>query len=196
MSPDQWYIDGCLESSEDDKKRFSEWTSHLPVRNENTPFHCGAHSIRSFEVAFSEYDCGIGDVLEIGFCLGHSASIMLELGASRVVSIDNSSRDETQRARWIMKGRWQDRFLFFDRKDSAQIKDMGFHFTMAFIDGDHSESAISRDLDFVLSLGIRTVLFDDFWPHWGDTQAVLMKRKSVPTAIIGTMALCHFPANK
>lgn len=188
MEPADWYIEGCLKASEEDRWIFEQATKHLPKREEATPYHSGAHSLKHFRHALAI--AGFLEdfrVLEIGFCLGHSAEIFYHLGASFVCSIENSERPQTLEALKIVKRRHQD-FQWCRNFPPPGEFDFGF------IDGDHSEDAINKDTDIMVSAGIEWVLYDDFFKKWGDTQDVFRKRGITPVAILGTMALCQFPA--
>jgi hypothetical protein len=191
VNPDQWYIDGCLKASPEDVALFNKWTAYLPKREESTPYHSGAHSIKQFRHAL---EIGGGDlcdvnVLEIGFCLGHSAEIFYGLGVWSVCSIENSDRDETLRAARTVKARHPNFTLAMPwEKDVLR----GRSFELGFIDGDHSAEAIREDYALMRELRVPWVLFDDFWPHWGDTQQVMQELGITPVAILGTMALCDF----
>lgn len=188
MEPADWYIEGCLKYSVEEAAEFSRITGHLPHRVESTPYHSGAHSLRVFKNALRISGLKPGfKAIEVGFCLGHSAEILFSMGAGVVYSVENSSREETVRAIGIVSEKRGVQFRHLNNIPNTG----GFNF--AFIDGDHSEASIENDLNGIMALGVEWVLFDDWYPHWGDTQRVLMKRGITPVAILGTMALCHFP---
>ncbi len=192
MQHEEWYIEGCVKATEEEWALYREWTGHLPVREESTPYHSGPHSIKNFRHALAIAGLEQADlfkVLEIGFCLGHSAEMFYRLGAASVTSIESSDRDQTLMASAAMTERHGKSFQIL--KPGAPLIHRMYEF--GFIDGDHSEAAIEKDLQFMLSLGIQWILFDDWFPHWGDTQIVLKKRGIAPVAILGTMALCKFP---
>jgi hypothetical protein len=199
MEPDGWYIDGCTKASDHYKKLYDEWTAHLPKREELTPYHSGPHSIKHFEHAFEIAGIkkgNLNDVIEVGFCLGHSAEIMFRLGATHVTSIENSFREQTMQAQEAMEKK-RGYMHRFSRPEAAtdlirEVELYGKKYALGFIDGDHSKSAISADYALMRALGVPWVLFDDFWPHWGDTQIVMQDEGICPIAILGTMALCQF----
>lgn len=193
MEPDQWYIDGCLKASKEDVALFEMWTSHLPERKEATPYHSGAHSIKYFRAAIETalngeelYDM---NVLEIGFCLGHSAEIFYGIGVNSVFSIENSDRPQTLEAAQLVSALHH---TFVLSKPGFREHLTGKSFDLGFIDGDHSSDAIRSDVALMRELRVPWVLFDDFWPHWGDTQQVMKELGITPVAILGTMALCDF----
>lgn len=133
-------------------------------------------------------DMGL-DILEIGFCLGHSAEIFYGLGVGSVCSIENSDRAETLKAARAVKSRHPSFTLAMPwERDILR----GRTFDLGFIDGDHSADAIRKDYAIMRELRVPWVLFDDFWPHWGDTQQVMQELGITPVAILGTMALCDF----
>jgi hypothetical protein len=191
MQHEEWYIEGCVKASPEEWALYREWTGHLPVREESTPYHSGPHSIKNFINALRI--AGLREkfeVLEIGFCLGHSAEIFYQLGASAVVSVENSKRDQTVKAAMITKSKHPS---FKLARPSERDKLRGYDFDFGFIDGDHSAEAIRNDFDLMRELRIKWVLADDFFPHWGDTQIVMKEQGICPVAILGTMALCKFP---
>lgn len=192
MHPDSNYIDGCTKASPEEWARYNDWTSHLPKREELTPYHSGPHSIKHFEHALSIAGFGKDkpfSVIEVGFCLGYSAEIFLRLGAAHVSSVEISDRTQTVQARAIMENKWPSKFQFLS-PDQARHYSAVFDF--GFIDGDHSAAAIRSDMDLMRQYQVQWVLADDFWPHWGDTQIVLEEQNLCPVAILGTMALCQF----
>lgn len=195
MEPADWYIEGCTFASIEEIKQFNDWTSHLPKREESTPYHSGPHSIKQFRhalaIAGHSPDSFDFNVLEVGFCLGHSAEIFLQLGCRTVTSIEISDRKQTIEAMKIMGTKWGARWWGFTPDSIPKEKGC---FQFGFIDGDHGFQAIRNDLALMRERRVPWVLFDDFWPHWGDTQIVFKEQGITPVAILGTMALCHFPA--
>lgn len=190
MEPDQWYIDGCVRVNRDEQYLYEEWTRHLPVREESTPYHSGPHSIRNFQCALAIAGLSKSfQVLEVGFCLGHSAEIFYRLGASTVISIEISDRIQTKEAGKTMIHR-HPTFELVTPKEYESLG--GYKPNLGFIDGDHSAAAIRNDVAIMRGRRVPWVLFDDFWPHWGDTQQVMKELGITPVAILGTMALCDF----
>jgi hypothetical protein len=192
MEPADWYIEGCVKASEEEWALYREWTGHLPVREESTPYHSGPHSIKNFRHALAI--AGLSEefrVLEVGFCLGHSAEIFYRLGAASVVSVENSDRAQTLEAAAKVKSLHEN---FIITKPEHQNWPRHYIFQFGFIDGDHGFQAIRNDLSLMRARRVPWVLFDDFWPHWGDTQIVFKEQGITPVAILGTMALCKFPA--
>jgi predicted O-methyltransferase YrrM len=178
-----------------DKAFFDEATRTLPKRRESTPYHSDAHSVRNLRMAY-ELAGRPANVLEIGFCLGHSAALWLALGAKHVTSIESSTRPETFEASRIMAARHGESFTFILRQNgnptSFVRKDTG----LIFIDGDHGVESVDADTAWAVELGVPFVCYDDFFTHWSaGTQPAIEKYKLVPLAILGTMALC-VPGNK
>lgn len=189
MIPSKYWEDALFECSSEDHRFFNEWTAHLPVREETTPYHSGPHSIKSLRAA-----CLIvrpEKVLEIGFCLGHSASMFLNLGVEKVVSTDNSDRIQTMVAVEKMITQFGSRFQFWPRSQSHFINGQ---FDMIFIDGGHDFEDVNEDINFAKVHEIPYLLFDDFFPKWGPgTQPAIAAHKLVPIALLGNMCLCVPP---
>jgi hypothetical protein len=189
MNVSPYYEQAIRSYSAEDKAFFDRATGMLPVRKETTPYHSGPHSVRSLRMAY-ELAGRPANVLEIGFCLGHSAALWLALGAQHVTSLENSTRDESIEASHIMRRTFGARFrlAFCLFGVYPAVNDA----TFAFVDGDHSVEGVDRDTAWVLSLGIKSILFDDLPPHWGPgTMPAIQKHRLVPLAILGTMCLCR-----
>lgn len=92
-------------------------------------------------------------------------------------------------AKRIMESKWQGSFVF-TREWPLSTPDI------VFIDGDHSESAIFKDIESATWLRSKWILMDDWFPKWGETQKVIKSLDITPIAILGTMALFYLPANK
>lgn len=133
-------------------------------------------------------DCNI---LEIGFCIGLSATIMSHLGADRIVSVDPSDHEECIGSANKLRADWGPSFTFYNQR-SNQFRDGGRHFDLAFIDGDHEYQSILTDIGVCRGLGIKTMVFDDWHPHFGPhTQRAVIDAKLRVRAIIGNYALCE-----
>lgn len=186
MIPDDWYIKKSLEYSQEDAELFDRATGHLPKRVDSTPFHSGPHSVKHLRAALNiAYFAGWAEVLEIGFCLGHSASLFMELGAKHVVTTDVSDRQQTLEAIKLIDSADID---FVWRSELEKMDPINPD--LAYIDGDHSLAAIVKDTELCLRHGAKYILYDDYWPHWGDTQEAMKQLNLYPLAIIGTMAIC------
>jgi hypothetical protein len=177
----QWLVPSLLSASNEECDTWEAWTNHLPKREANTPFHSGPHSVKNFR-ALKDLGFIYGKMFEIGFCLGHSASAFLELGAREVHSQEISDRPETLRARDMMQGTWRARFKYNVVQPIYDI---------AYIDGDHSVWAVDDDVTRCLNLGITKFIFDDFYPHWGPgVQPAIKKHNLNLKAIVGGLAAC------
>lgn len=186
------YFERCIyKHTLEDDAVFAAWTEGLPIRKPTTPFDCGAHSVRSMRMAYEV--CGRpANVLEIGFCLGRSATIWFGLGATTVTSIENSTRHETMEAAQIMSRKYGGRFRFL-QGSSEKLMDWEtpLHFGLMFIDGGHELEAVSNDIALGKILGIPYLLLDDFFPKWGvGVQPAIEQHGLIPLAIIGNQALC------
>jgi hypothetical protein len=184
-----------------DDELFKKWTRDLPVRLETTPFHSGAHSIRQMRGALHLVGRGDGffNVLETGFCLGHSARIFLGLGVDTVTSIENSQRLQTKEAAAIVKATHKDAFEFISGDAIRDPEPLYLHlkgrrFDLMFIDGNHNIDGVQADLALGLKLKITHFLFDDFYPHWGPGVLPTIEHGGlIPLASLGTMMLCTTP---
>jgi predicted O-methyltransferase YrrM len=188
MNVSPYYEQAIRSYSAEDKAFFDRATGFLPKRKETTPYHSGPHSVRSLRMAY-ELAGRPANVLEIGFCLGHSAALWFAFGAKAVTSVDVSGRTETMNAAGIMQKEFGSRFRFIQR--DRQIINLSTSPDFMFIDGDHSIEGVNMDTQLAITLGIQNILFDDYFLHWSDgTQPAIEKFKLVPIAILGTMALC------
>jgi methyltransferase family protein len=188
MIPSAYFAKSIFAHSDEDARFFIEWTGYLPIRKETTPYHSGPHSIRAFRAALKL--TGARRILEIGFCLGHSATILLELGSEWVHSVDNSERDQTREAAELVMAKYNHRFCF----DYRRFYSPNGKFDMIFIDGGHEFDDVDEDIKLGLKLKIPFFLFDDFWPHWGPgIQPAIEKHGLIPIAILGNLALCVLP---
>lgn len=191
MNVSPYYEKSARRYSCEDLEFYENATGALPKRKETTPYHSDAHSVRMLRMAY-EIAGRPANVLEIGFCLGHSAALWLALGAKHVTSIETSTRPETMAAVNILRAiHGDDRFTFVLRAKHNPTDFVRKNTVLAFVDGDHSVDGVDTDVAWLLEIGIPFILFDDFWLHWSEgTQPAIEKHRLVPLAIIGTMALC------
>lgn len=184
-----YYEASLFKRRQQDDERFAEWTAHLPIREESTPYHCGPHSLRSIEAAY-EMAGRPKRVLEIGFCLGHSASMFFGLGAQEVTSVDNSERQQTRQAVVAMRNKFGGGFRFV-KGTSADVRMEKPHYGLAFIDGGHEFHDVASDIDSCLALDIPWMLFDDVAFKWGPgVMPAIESRHLIPLAIFGNLCLC------
>lgn len=200
MSPDQWMIDRVFLRTKADEILFERWTGDLPKRADVTPFHSGPHSIRQFRAALAVVGRTNGfNVLEVGFCLGHSARIFFGLGVDTVTSIDNSQRSQTMLGAQIVKASHPASFEFIHGDAIKDPEPLTLHlkgrrFQLMFVDGNHNLDGVQADIALGLALKVQHFLFDDFYPHWGPgVLPAIEAAKLVPLASFGTMMLCETP---
>lgn len=159
---------------------FEEWTSGLP-RTEGIMYGAGAHTIpileESLEIAKAKR------ILEIGFGVGCSAVIFLELSkATHVTSVDITTDVRALAAVNMVKFRFPRRFKFIN-EDSRTVKLKG-KWDLIYIDGNHERDYVLSDIMLGKGLEIPFFLMDDLWPYWGpgvrqavnDAQLVMMKQ--------------------
>lgn len=197
-------LDACYYRTRDDELLFERATAGLPQRGVEEPYHCGAHNVRAFRYALWETSCGykldlpngrqVQDVrvFEIGFNLGHSAAVMLELGAANVWSIDNRATPNMFEAAYILHGRHGDNFNFNGPVTVATCAKPAWQPTLAFIDGSHNHDEVVADILYCRDqLGITRFLFDDWDPHWGPgVQSAVYATGLLPLHVMGSMAYC------
>ena len=122
---------------------------------------------------YAQYN--VQSILEIGFNIGHSASMWLEFDAdkkSTLTSVDIGIHKDTEKAAAAVKNLHKDRFSFIlsdSKKVKRQLKDKLFD--LAFIDGDHSDIGVNSDIRLCIDLQIPLLLFDDYWTE-GNTNAI------------------------
>lgn len=128
-------------------------------------------------------------ILEIGFHMGYSASLWLHFNPkASVLSVDISGRDVTRYGAAALKVRHAGRFDFIQADSGdpvfggilsgAVAADLADErgalrrlaprkFDFAFIDGDHFEPGVVKDIRLALSLGVKHLAFDDWWTRFG-----------------------------
>lgn len=136
---------------------------------EYIPYHSGPHILRHFRDTIEIVKPNT--ILEIGFNMGHSASMWLNLCDASIVSIDVSRKDETQQASVVLYQKFAGRFAFQFREE--KIFDLSYD--MCFVDGAHDEENITNDIELCKSMKIPFLLFDDWYPRYGETQKAVAK---------------------
>lgn len=132
--------------------------------NMEIPYGSGPHILKHFREAIDIIDPK--RVLEIGFNFGHGAAMLLRLGVV-VHSIDISEKWETKYAGLFLEKRYAGKFLYSNRSNMATPYR---YYHMAFIDGAHDDGSVFEDIVLCEKMGIPHILFDDWYPRYGETQ--------------------------
>ena len=165
--------------SAEDQKFYDDAGAGLPLHSGTDtdgsliPCSCGPHSI-----AFFRQVCDIikssepKRVLEIGFNIGYSASILMDLLPGwHLTSCDISDKPSTLIAAKHLNNKHGDRFKFI-HSSSDKLTDIiapypDNEFGMAFIDGDHHTEPVISDIKVAQSYNVKYIFFDDFLPIYG-----------------------------
>lgn len=197
MLRDEIYENVIRRTSADEEVDYANICDGLPRRLDSTPYHSGPHCLRNFRFVMTWLFAQTGSyqrVLEIGFCLGHSASMLIACGASHVMSVDNSDREQTAIAVKAVKKKFGEKFTFLQRdRFDVLWRDCELpEFDLLFIDGEHTYEAAQNDLQIAEDKNIPWVLMDDFLGPWGiDVDKAAYDMGYTPVAIFGSMALCR-----
>lgn len=186
-------LDACYYRTRDDELLFERATAGLPQRGVEEPYHCGAHNVRAFRWALThEFGVPIARVFEIGFNLGHSAAVMLELGAAEVHSIDLRNLPQMEQAADFLADASNADFSYQLGVTVANCDPPPFKPMLAFIDGSHTHDDVLADILYCRDqLGITRFLFDDWDPHWGPgVQSAVYATGLLPLHVMGSMAYC------
>lgn len=102
-------------------------------------------------------------VLEIGFNIGYSASVWLELGVQRLGIIDINNHEDTVPALHAVKEAYKERNITWKLCDSKseQAKTLKGSYELAFIDGEHSREAAYKDSLLSIEYGCKWLVYDD-----------------------------------
>lgn len=151
---------------------YQQWMAGLPAQGE-VMYGLGPHSIPILEDVLGRIRPR--RILEIGFGVGYSATMFLEIRPGTVVySIDLTEDPRALEAVELLRKRYAGWFHFI-RADSRMM-DAGMvlsglpapaGFDLLFVDGGHDEPTVRSDIRLGLHLGIPWILFDDWWPHFG-----------------------------
>lgn len=119
------------------------------------------------------------NILEIGLCLGAGASMWLNLTSeeTKVWSVDNSDREETIEAGNILHERFKGRFGYWIINGIADYPILMWknYFDLCWLDGAHDEQSIFWDIRVCIEMKIPYILFDDWYPRYGETQKAVAK---------------------
>jgi hypothetical protein len=147
---------------------------------EYIPYHSGPHILRHFIETIQIVKPK--RIFEIGFNMGHSSVMWLELSNRvEVHSCDVSRKDETIDAAAFLNEKYDridGRFTFNWREDIDDGKINPYPegwFDLAFIDGAHDDENITKDIELCKQLKIPYLLFDDWYPRFGATQISVAK---------------------
>lgn len=173
-----------LYASPEDIDIFMHCTAGLPTQLGNSgtgldkqgipiPYSCGAHSVKALRDIINTVNPS--SILEIGFNIGHSASLWLHLSTAKLVSIDISCKQETIDASFVLRNRYPDRFffLFGDSKSLRNNPPEQQPYDLIFIDGGHLLEDVIADTETAISLDIPYIAFDDILPQYGDVQKAI-----------------------
>lgn len=172
-----------LYASEEDWAFFYNCIDGLPTREgvngnywdkngKEIPWGSGPHIIKYFKRVIDIVNPT--GILEVGLCLGAGASMWLHLSNSDVVSIDNSDREETIQAGETLLKKFSKRFRYSITSNPADVLN-GVPFDLCWLDGAHDELSIEKDIELCKFLKIPYILFDDWYPRYGETQQAVAK---------------------
>lgn len=102
-------------------------------------------------------------ILEIGFNIGYSASVWLELGIKKLGIIDINNHEDTVPALHAVKNAYSDRFIRWKLCDSKseEAKTLNSTYDLAFIDGEHTHEASYKDSLLSIHYGCKWLVYDD-----------------------------------
>src|ERR1700749_2247779 len=137
------------------------------------PYGTGPHSVRCLREIVSIVHPQ--NIIEIGFNMGYSSAMWLELAPeAKVFSCDISYKKETIVAAEILSERYDGRFRYMNRGDVLFFSYLNENdFDLIFIDGGHELKDVVADLEFALNLKIPNIAMDDFLPEFGEIQKAI-----------------------
>ena len=190
FDPNDWFFKTTYFSTEADAADFAKWTAMLPKRSELTPYHCGAPNVNKFRLFLNLVHPV--HLLEIGFNLGHSSMLWLNLGVERVTSVDVRENDPLLRAGVAaVREQFGSRIEFKFRRELTDEFLAGCRPAAIFIDGGHMREDVAADIELGQRLGVRHFFFDDFDLHHGPgVQPAIIEKRLMPQAIFANMAYC------
>lgn len=173
-------------ASEEDIAFFNKCIEGLPTREGKNgdykdkfgveiPYHSGPHILRHFRDAIEIVKPDF--ILEIGFNMGHSSAMWLNLFDGDVLSCDVSQKDETYAGMDYLRFKYPGRFTFQWRDDvndyTANAYPRHYYFDLAFVDGAHDEKSIIDDTELCIKMKIPYILYDDYYEKYGETKNAL-----------------------
>jgi len=165
-----------LQSTPEEQKLWLEWVQGLPglegfsgtghaANGERIPYGCGPHNIKAFREIIEIVKPK--EILEIGFNVGYSSAMWLEISDCRVLSIDISSKAETIAGAEFLRKKYDSRFKFMLGSVDNLFLYYGSPFDMIFIDGGHLEEDVTKDLEYAYRQNIPWIVMDDWEPRFG-----------------------------
>jgi hypothetical protein len=186
--PANFFFKSTYASTAEDDALFRQWTAALPERDASLPYHCGSPVVNKIRMVLAI--TGAKSVLEIGFNLGHTAMVWLNMGVERLVSVDISEHAKVAQGAAIVAAAFPDRFTFI-RADSKKLM-LGPDYELLFIDGGHTLDDVSADIALGKRLGVKWFFLDDFdeWHSRNGTQPAIAHHQLQPVALFPNMILC------
>jgi hypothetical protein len=178
-------------ASEEDIAFFNKCITGLP---EDPGYSCGPHSVRCLRQIVEIVNPL--NILEIGFNVGRSSSLWLELSSASICSVDVSNSKETMDAVMHLMLKYNDRFDFIctNSKD-LHYKNLAIgKWDIIFIDGDHSYEMVKNDIELAIDLNIPWIALDDWMPEYGPGVQPAAKSMHLDVVrIMGNIALAKNP---
>jgi hypothetical protein len=196
LNPSPYYFDTLYRSTKADWDAFVRWTDFLPRRAESEPYHSGPHSLQRFRAVYELVRPKT--VLEIGFNLGHSTVIWLELGVRHVTALEPNPRLSTCMARDYVTSRYggveSEGGRFGMTHESSRTTKIKGPFDLMFVDGSHEREWVESDIALGKALRVPYFLMDDYDSHHGPGVVDAVQAAGlIPVALFGTMLLCRPP---
>jgi predicted O-methyltransferase YrrM len=183
--------DDLFYASEEDKNFYQNSIKGLSSYREGLPYSCQAHNLPFFRYVVEKVNPTF--IFEIGFNIGHSASMWLNLTMTKVLSIDISSKEETLHSADVLTGKFKNRFLFLNVNSFLAfefLKDYKGQYDLAFIDGGHLYDDVMNDIKLCKDLEIKWMAFDDWLPQYGPgVQPAIQKHDLEIIQVMGNNAL-------
>ena len=143
----------------------------LGLNVEPLPYGLGPHSVRCLREVVKIVNPK--RMFEIGFNMGWSASMWLELSESLLNSCDISKKEETIQAAKILTDRYGDRFCYMDARSFDMDSDFDADYDLIFIDGGHLIDDVKKDIRTSFNWHIKYLVFDDILPEFGQVQEAI-----------------------
>lgn len=192
MTTMQWQDNQARLASKLDQDLHLAIKADLPADDLSACPGTGAHNFPAMR-AFLEDSKAI-NLLEIGFNQGHSTMLWARAGTflKNIVSVDIVSRPSHLKAVFASCSSRGIKFRFIHGQSGGIDKgDVGEEFTAAFVDGDHTYEGIMSDIAACRRVGVMDILFDDWLPQYGDTQAAVQDSGLRVVWVMGNMAYCR-----